>query len=329
MNKRKLNRIFVFLIFILLLDLPFSLALSFSDIIEGGNDRFTYNSKEEDSTELFYYGARYYKADTLKRFIQPDSLISDIYNPQSLNRYSYVLNNPYKYVDKEGNFAVAFDVGPSGGAIVYGSAVGGYVITFNPGSGLLQLGAYSTVGTGFISGASASASLQGSFSPFVNSVEEFSGKSTDFSLTVGEGGRVGGGLGFSDNSKNTFEKYLPSTYTTSASLAGQVPPLTLTGAASETQTKTLYSKNIYDPIRKLFKGENLLSQQQLQVSQNQNTQREGRISSGGGSSSSSGSSSGMYFNWNSKKWESQSGGGCTSYASCFQQEHKKSGGKKL
>ncbi|MBI4154872.1 hypothetical protein HY498_02180 [Candidatus Woesearchaeota archaeon] len=37
------------------------------------------------------------------RFIHPDQNIPNLYNPQSLNRYAYVLNNPYKYVDHSGN----------------------------------------------------------------------------------------------------------------------------------------------------------------------------------------------------------------------------------
>ena len=76
----------------------------FGSVFEGGNSRYTYTGKETDSTGLSYYGARYYSADILRRFTQADTLIPDVYNPQALNRYSYVLNNPYKYVDNEGNF---------------------------------------------------------------------------------------------------------------------------------------------------------------------------------------------------------------------------------
>lgn len=36
-------------------------------------------------------------------FVQPDTLIPDIYNPQSLNRYSYVNNNPIRYNDPTGH----------------------------------------------------------------------------------------------------------------------------------------------------------------------------------------------------------------------------------
>jgi RHS repeat-associated protein len=51
---------------------------------------------------LVYLGARYYDAQT-GRFISPDSIIPDIENPQSLNRYSYVLNNPLTLIDPTGH----------------------------------------------------------------------------------------------------------------------------------------------------------------------------------------------------------------------------------
>src|SRR3989344_7007467 len=75
----------------------------FGSVFEGGNSRYTYTGKEIDSTGLSYYGARYYSADILRRFTQADPLIQDPFNPQNLNRYSYVLNNPYKYTDPSGN----------------------------------------------------------------------------------------------------------------------------------------------------------------------------------------------------------------------------------
>ena len=81
--------------------------LPFGSVLEGGNERYGYTGKEKDDTGLMYYGARYYNP-TMRRFTQPDSIIPDLYNPQSLNRYSYVLNNPYKYVDPSGNDPVEF-----------------------------------------------------------------------------------------------------------------------------------------------------------------------------------------------------------------------------
>jgi RHS repeat-associated protein len=65
----------------------------------------TYNftgQRLDGDTGLLYYGARYYDP-ALMRFIQPDTLVPDPANPQSLNRYAYVLNNPLKYTDPTGH----------------------------------------------------------------------------------------------------------------------------------------------------------------------------------------------------------------------------------
>ncbi|MDD4860352.1 MAG: RHS repeat-associated core domain-containing protein, partial [Dehalococcoidales bacterium] len=58
-----------------------------------------------DGTGLYYYGARYYDPE-IGRFISADTLVQMPFNPQSLNRYSYCLNNPLKYVDPSGLDAV-------------------------------------------------------------------------------------------------------------------------------------------------------------------------------------------------------------------------------
>jgi hypothetical protein len=39
----------------------------------------------------------------LGRFIQPDTIIPDLSNPQSYNRYSYCVNNPLRYTDPTGH----------------------------------------------------------------------------------------------------------------------------------------------------------------------------------------------------------------------------------
>jgi len=62
--------------------------------------RFT-GQREEATIGLYYYGARYYDA-ALGRFIQADSIVPRPGDPQSLNRYSYVLNNPLRYTDPTG-----------------------------------------------------------------------------------------------------------------------------------------------------------------------------------------------------------------------------------
>ncbi len=51
---------------------------------------------------LMYYGARWYDV-SLGRFAQADTLIPEPGNPQSWDRYSYVYNNPIRYIDPSGN----------------------------------------------------------------------------------------------------------------------------------------------------------------------------------------------------------------------------------
>jgi RHS repeat-associated protein len=53
---------------------------------------------------LYDYGARFYDP-ALGRFISADAIVPEPGNPQALNRYSYVLNNPLRYVDPAGRFA--------------------------------------------------------------------------------------------------------------------------------------------------------------------------------------------------------------------------------
>jgi len=90
----------------------------------GGNDldyRFTFTGQENDNeSNLMYYDARYYST-SLRRFTQPDPYIQNIYDPQSLNRYAYVRNNPLKYTDPSGNFIC-------GGACLFFAGVAAWTI---------------------------------------------------------------------------------------------------------------------------------------------------------------------------------------------------------
>jgi RHS repeat-associated protein len=65
-----------------------------------------------DGTGLYYYGARYYDAE-IGRFISADTILPDFSNPQSLNRYSYCLNNPLKYIDPTGSWPEWLDTAVS------------------------------------------------------------------------------------------------------------------------------------------------------------------------------------------------------------------------
>ena len=51
---------------------------------------------------LYDYGARWYDA-RVGRFVTPDILIPNPSNPQDLNRYSYVRNNPTNLTDPDGH----------------------------------------------------------------------------------------------------------------------------------------------------------------------------------------------------------------------------------
>ncbi|MBU7023668.1 MAG: RHS repeat protein [Theionarchaea archaeon] len=73
----------------------------FGEEQQEGSEEFLFAGKEKDSTGLYYYGARYYDPET-GQFISRDLNSGSLINPQSLNRYSYVLNNPSKYRDPDG-----------------------------------------------------------------------------------------------------------------------------------------------------------------------------------------------------------------------------------
>jgi len=74
---------------------------------EGGvappTDRlFTGQRQYGAKSGIYYYGARFYSAD-IGRFLSPASIVPGAGNPQALNRYSYVLNNPLRYTDPSGH----------------------------------------------------------------------------------------------------------------------------------------------------------------------------------------------------------------------------------
>jgi RHS repeat-associated protein len=89
--------------------------------VDSTRQRFT--SKERDTESgLDYFGARYYSS-AQGRFINPDeftggpddlyyfaddasdnpTFYADIFDPQTLNKYQYCLNNPLRYVDPDGH----------------------------------------------------------------------------------------------------------------------------------------------------------------------------------------------------------------------------------
>jgi len=66
------------------------------------NANYTFTDHEDDDELGFYnYGARLYDP-VIGRFISPDRVVQAPENPQTLNRYSYCLNNPLIYTDPSG-----------------------------------------------------------------------------------------------------------------------------------------------------------------------------------------------------------------------------------
>ena len=62
--------------------------------------RFT-GQQLDPETGIYYYGGRYYDPE-ISRFISPDPFVQAPGDPQNLNRYSYVNNNPQNYIDPSG-----------------------------------------------------------------------------------------------------------------------------------------------------------------------------------------------------------------------------------
>jgi RHS repeat-associated protein len=94
-------------------------------------DRDFTGQRENMELGLLYYNARFY-APYINRFLSADSIVPDPANPQSFNRYSYVLNRPLSFTDPTGHR-------PSSGCDDYeGCSVpdelganGAYAITYN------------------------------------------------------------------------------------------------------------------------------------------------------------------------------------------------------
>ncbi len=59
----------------------------------------------DEETGLYYINARMYDPVTA-RFLQADTYLGATNDPLSLNLYTYCLNNPHKYVDPSGHFAI-------------------------------------------------------------------------------------------------------------------------------------------------------------------------------------------------------------------------------
>ena len=65
-------------------------------------DRLFTGQREMAGLGIYHYGARFY-SPKLGRFLSADSIVPGYANPQNLNRFSYVTNNPLRYIDPSGH----------------------------------------------------------------------------------------------------------------------------------------------------------------------------------------------------------------------------------
>jgi len=73
-----------------------------------------YTGQLEAEAGLYFYNARYYDP-TLGRFLSPDSIITELYNPLSNDRYAYVNSNPINFNDPSGHMQACADGDLGGG----------------------------------------------------------------------------------------------------------------------------------------------------------------------------------------------------------------------
>ncbi len=84
--------------------------------------RYT-GQRQEEGLELYRMGARWYDP-ALSRWLSADTLVPGAWEPQALNRYSYVYNNPLAYIDNDGHNPLVV-------AALVGGGVG-FLITYAP-----------------------------------------------------------------------------------------------------------------------------------------------------------------------------------------------------
>ena len=178
------------------------------------NVPYKYTGKELDaSSNLYFYESRYYHP-VFGRFVSPDTIVPDVRDPQSLNRYSYARNNPMLYTDSTGHIfgiddvIVIIIVGAvigtvtSGiqsdwdiGATLTGGIIGGVTagVGFGVGSSVAAatLSSLGSVGSGIAGGVVGGAVAGGTSGVLAN----LAGYKVNIGLAIASGAAAGGIVG--------------------------------------------------------------------------------------------------------------------------------------
>lgn len=145
--------------------------------------------------DLVHMNGRFYDP-TVARMLSPDNFVQDATATQNYNRYSYVMNNPLKYTDPDGEEIVL-------AAIIIGAAIGGYIGGSAANGGDLDArnwdwqsgNTWGGIGAGLIIGGAAglgAGALGSAMAPGFASVFPVGGKAAAWTIAGGVGGAVGG-----------------------------------------------------------------------------------------------------------------------------------------
>ncbi|MBS3075407.1 hypothetical protein J4429_03015 [Candidatus Pacearchaeota archaeon] len=170
----------------------------YGTILDGGSEsRFDYEGKEFSSvTEDYDYNFRKYNPE-VGLFTQPDAVFSNIYDPQSLNRYRFERNNPYFYKDPNGKWAVQIQGGIGGTwETVGGSASVGVAFSYSKEHGF-QISPVVNAGGGISYGVIGKAFASLGITPTAKKIRDISGSSFSIGGAVAYG-PYGGGYSYSE-----------------------------------------------------------------------------------------------------------------------------------